>query len=80
MYNGVMLCAVVTGCYVQYTAKDLFKMVLPLIRAEDEIGEVFVSGLGLANPAAFQLVAHTLQCTCTCIKIILCTCTMYMCL
>lgn len=37
----------------QYTAKDLFDMVAPLVRSEGEVGEVVVSALGLANPDAF---------------------------
>lgn len=45
---------------LQHTAKDLFRIVSPLIRSEEEIGEVFVSALGLANPAAFQLVNITI--------------------
>ena len=31
-------------------------MIVPLIRTEGEIGEVVITALGLANPAAFGLV------------------------
>ena len=37
----------------QYTAKDLFQMVTPLVRSEGEVGEVVVTALGLVNPDAF---------------------------
>ena len=37
----------------QYTARDLVHMIVPLIRTEGEIGEVVITALGLANPAAF---------------------------
>ena len=33
-------------------------MITPLIRSEGEIGEVVITALGLANPAAFRLVCH----------------------